>query len=114
MNEHANLSNHTRAAFEASWNTPNATQVVEEMVIVPKEPNADVLSTVTAPVHIVWSEEDSVNPFAAKEIEQLIREGKMRATFFYTLLKGSGHYIQHELPKQLADEPARFASYRRK
>jgi pimeloyl-ACP methyl ester carboxylesterase len=65
-------------------------------------------------MHVVWSEEDKVNPAAAEKIQAMIQEGSVTAPFSYRVLSGSGHYIQHEKPNELVEEMLKFCNELRK
>lgn len=106
------LTDDTKAAFAAQWQTRHAKQALQEMVIAKEAPYEQVLSDIpaTVPLHIVWSKEDAVNPYAADQIQAHFASSSAQPhpPFTYTLLSGSGHYLQHEIPDQLAAEMAKF------
>jgi pimeloyl-ACP methyl ester carboxylesterase len=110
----SNLSPSIQQAFARQWHTPNAIAVLEEMVIAQEPPYEQTLSLIPeyVPLHIIWSQEDTINPFAAEQVQAYFVQSQSPKSppFTYTLLSGSGHYIQHELPQQLAIEIKSFVA----
>jgi pimeloyl-ACP methyl ester carboxylesterase len=108
----AHLREDLVAAFEAAQNAPHAAAALEEFLMGSEEqhPYSEVLTHIhpRQPFHVVWSNEDFVSPPAAEKIQGMIDDGTMTAPFSYALVSGSGHYIQHEKPKELAEEIDKF------
>lgn len=73
-------------------------------------PFVELMKDVYVPLHIVWSDEDTVCPPAKEKVLALTKEngGDLSAEVSMVILSDSGHYIQHEQPVLLASEIQSF------
>lgn len=115
LNPDANLPAAVENVFVSSWQTFYSTAVLEEMIMAWEPPYVEVLADLppTVPLHIVWSEQDTANPYAATEVQQYFETLQMKQKvppFSHSLFAGSGHYIQHGQAEQLAQELVSFVS----
>lgn len=102
-----NIPPTTATAFAQQWKTRNATQALQAMITAAEPPYEQVLADIpsSTPLHIVWSQQDKVNPPAPAKVQAFLDKQLHEAPrFTHAVLSGSGHYLQHEVPQQLARE----------
>ena len=103
-------------AFAQQWKTRHAVEALQAMVTASEPPYYQALYDIPAamPLHIVWSTQDRVNPPAVAKVQAYLDDnnGNSSSTaspkFTYAILSGSGHYLQHEVPFQLAQQIVDF------
>lgn len=108
-------------AFIAAARSPGTQRAVEGFFSASEPPLCDVLAGLLndsdadcVSVRIAWADGDKINPFALERVEAMIDTTggkKGGAKFTHKLFEGGvGHYVQHEVPDQLADDIDSFCA----
>ena len=127
INLEKNLTNEILQGFVNASQARYASEVVEQFVISSElKPYVNFLYDIPegVPVHMIWSTEDKINPpiGSVEQIDAIVKAGSLiKAGPITHKIFGlwdddgadilSGHYLQHEIPNQVACEIEEFCNH---
>jgi len=107
------VPDHIFKSFVAARTAEHFDLAIEKTLLAQEQPYIEVLTQEfpigKVPIHMIWADGDKVNPYAAERYQEVFPKENSWCT--YQLIPGAGHYVQHEIPSEVAVSIHDFVVY---